>query len=471
MSAKVTVMKFGGTSIEDGMAFERVAHIVSLCQSERPVVVVSAMSRVTDALLSSLQTAARGEISVALHSIDEHFERHAQVARSLGATARADMMLLIESFRQEIGELLRAVAASRITSARLQDMIASYGEHLSATLLAAVLEAHGLPASYVDARRCILTNEEHGKAKPLLKETWQRTRAELEPLLKTKRIPVLGGFIASTLKGVTTTMGRGSSDYTATLVSAALDAREAQIWTDVSGVLTADPRLIETARTVPQLSYGEAAELARFGIKVLHSKMIQPAAEHGIPVRICNSRAPEEVGTLISTWTGVAPGTVKAIAHKTGVTMTEVTSTPALVANGFLPAIRRIFDRHQTAFDIVATSDVGVLLACEEISTLPLIIQDLQEVGSVEVKRDRALICCVGEGLQSAPASVIKLYHALEEIDSTFTRQSTSGNNFILVVAEDYVSRVIRQLHHAIFEYDASEEEQTGLRGWGEATT
>jgi aspartate kinase len=471
MSTKITVMKFGGTSIEDQMAFERVARIIRSYQREYlVVVVVSAMSRVTDALLLSLQTAAKGKTSVALRYIDEHLERHLQVTHNLGATSRASIMRLLESFRQEIAELLEAVALNGKTNARLEDTIASYGERLSAHLLAVVLEEHGLPASYVDARRCILTDEEHGKARPLLKETKERTRAELGPLLKAKRVPVLGGFIASTVKGVTTTMGRGSSDYTATLVSAVLGAHETLIWTDVNGVLTADPRLIETARTVPQLSYGEAEELARFGVKVLHSKTIQPAAEHGIPVRICNSRAPDEIGTLICARTEALPGTVKAIAHRSGVTMVEVTSTPALVANGFLPAIRRIFDRRQTALDIVAASDVGVSLICEETNTLPLIIQDLQQVGSTEVKRDRAIICCVGEGLQSAPSYVIKLFDTQTNIDLRW--RSASGSYFVLVVDKEYAAKVIRLLHHAFFEHDRSGEEgETSWRGWAEAST
>lgn len=463
-------MKFGGTSIEDQMAFERVARIIGSYQRERLVVVVSAMSRVTDALLLSLQMAAKGRTSVALRSIDEHLERHLQVTKNLGATSRASITRLIESFRQEIAELIEAVALNGKTRARLEDTIASYGERLSAHLLAVVLEEHGIPSFYVDARRCILTDEEHGKARPLFNETKERTRVELEPLLKAKKVPVLGGFIASTVKGVTTTMGRGSSDYTATLVSAVLGARETQIWTDVNGVLTADPRLIETARTVPQLSYGEAEELARFGAKVLHSKTIQPAAEHEIPVRICNSRAPEEIGTLICARTEAVPGTVKAIAHKSGVTMAEVTSAPALVANGFLPAIRKIFDRHQTDLDIIATSDVGVSMMCEETKALPLIIQDLQQVGSTKVKRDCAIICCVGEGLQSAPNYLLRLFDTLTNIDLTW--RSASGSSFVLAVDEEDAAAVIRLLHHAIFEHNQrSEEGETSFQGCAEAST
>jgi aspartate kinase len=460
MSTKATVMKFGGTSLEDGVAFERVADIVRSYESERPVIVVSAMSCVTDALLSSLGMAAQGEVNVALRSIEEHLERHLQVAHSLGTTALAKIILLLENVRQEITELLDAVAITRTTSVRQQDLIASYGERLSASLLAVVLDTHMIPVSYVDARRCIMTNEEYGKARPLLKETWQRTRAELRPLLKAGRVPVLGGFIAATMKGTTTTLGRGSSDYTATLVSAALGARETQIWTDVNGVLTADPRLIQTARTVPQLSYGEAAQLAWFGAKVLHPKTIQPAAEQEIPVSIRNSRAPQEVGTLICAQAKETRGIVKAIAHKIGMTTVEVTSTPALVANGFLRAIQEVSDRHQTALNIVATSETGVSLAYEETSALALIIQELQQVGSVKVRRDRAIICCVGEGLRSASGSVRKLRSALNDADSTLAWCSTSDNNFISVLDEERVGTVVRRLHQTIFEPNAWKEER-----------
>ncbi|MDQ3803172.1 MAG: aspartate kinase [Acidobacteriota bacterium] len=452
MPSEVTVMKFGGTSVEDGPAFERVAHIVGAHEGGRPVVVASAMSRVTDALLSSLRTAARGEITEALRSVEEHLERHLQVGRGLGATARAGVTRRIESFGREIADLLGGVASSRRASAGLRDAVASYGERLSAYLLASVLAEHGLPASHVDARRCIVTDGEHGSAGPLPAQTRQRTRAELGHLLKAGRIPVLGGFIAATSRGVPTTLGRGSSDYTATLVAAALDAREAQIWTDVSGVLTADPRLIETARTVPRLSYGEAAQLARFGAKVLHPKSLQPAARRGIPLRIFNSRAPGEAGTLICAGAEASGGAVKAITHQAGVHMIEVTSTPAAVANGFRRAVQEIFGRRHTAVNLVATSEVGVSLACAGADALPSVVQDLRRVGSVEVRGGRALVCCVGAGLRGAPGAVWKLFDALAEIDPTLTRHSTAGNNCIFVVAEDRVGGVVRRLHRGIFE-------------------
>src|SRR5207247_4991715 len=211
------------------------------------------------------------------------------------------------------------------------------------------------PASSADARRLTKTAVNYGSATPLA-ETSQDTRAELTPLIEAGEIPVTGGFIASTSKGATTTLGRGGSDYSAAIIGAALDAREIQIWTDVSGVLTADPRVVTNARTIPVLSYQEAAELAYFGAKVLHPKTIQPAMDREIPVRVCNSRAPDEAGTLIVTESKAAPQTIKAIAHKSGITTVQITSARMLGAYGFLRALFEVFGRHQTAVDVVTTS-------------------------------------------------------------------------------------------------------------------
>jgi len=443
-------MKFGGTSLEDGQAFQRVAHIVDSNVSENLVVVVSAMSGVTDALISSFQRAAKGESSEALRTLEHHFERHLRVTSTLGATASERMRVVIEHSRREIIELLGDVCASRKTTAEGQDAMASQGERLSANLLTIVLEEYGIPASYVDARRCIITNSEHGSAKPLIDETRRQTRAELQPLLEKKRVPVLGGFIGASKDRVTTTLGRGSSDYSATLFSAALGARETQIWTDVDGVMSADPSLVKSARTISQVSFEEAAELARLGASVLHSKMIQPVIEQEIPIRILNSRAPERSGTLICAGADTTTRAAKAIAHKTNVTGIDVTSTPAFVAHGFLGAIRNIFDRHYTQMDIVAMSHVGISFACEEAGAFPSLVQDLQLVGRVETKRQRAIISCVGDGIQSVD-SVVKLLNILSEIDPALTWHRTSSFSLISMVDVDLVGPLVRQIHQALF--------------------
>jgi aspartate kinase len=308
----ITVLKFGGTSIQDGDAFERVARIVKAKRTPA-VVVVSAMSGVTDALIAGFRGVSTEGVDYSLASLDKHFARHLAVGRTLSATRFAHLRDLVELTRAELRELFKRAAQQDL---RVYDVIVSHGERLAANLLTFVLEAHRVPAQYVDARRCIITNDEHGNAKPLLDEVRQRARAELRPLLKAKRVPVLGGFIGSTREGVTTTLGRGSSDYSATLIGASLHAREIEIWTDVDGIQTADPRLVKTTRTVPHISYAEAAQLAKLGARVMHPKMIEPVIAERIPIRILNSHAPAHRGTLISGDSSHANRGAKAIAHK-----------------------------------------------------------------------------------------------------------------------------------------------------------
>lgn len=315
MATHITVIKFGGTSIQDAIAFERVAKIVKAKASSPLIVVASAMSGVTDALIAGFRRVSNEGVETAAGSLEQHFARHLQAGQNLSPARRARLQELIEISRGEILHSLMRVTSNGKVDWLRHDAIASHGERLAANLLTLILEEHGIPAAYVDARRCVITNKEHGNAAPLLTELQQRTRAELLPLVDKKLIPVLGGFIGSTLDGVTTTLGRGSSDYSATLIGAAVHAREIEIWTDVNGIQTADPRIVQATRTVPHVSYAEAAQLAKLGARVMHPKMIEPVITDGIPIRILNSHAPHQPGTLISAESH-PNGTVKAIAHK-----------------------------------------------------------------------------------------------------------------------------------------------------------
>jgi aspartate kinase len=250
---------------------------------------------------------------------------------------------------------------------------------------------------------------------------------------------------------VTTTLGRGGSDYTAALVGAALNVNEIQIWTDVTGVLTADPRVVPEAQTVDRLSYGEAAELAYFGAKVLHPKTIQPAIEKSIPVRICNSRQPSERGTLVGPEGETSPRTVKAIAHKTGVTTVQVSSARMLGAYGFLRALFEVFDRHRTVVDVVTTSEVSVSLSLDEATALPAIVEELQELGTVGVEKNRAIICVVGEGLRGTPGIAARVFSTISDINVTLFSQGASSINFTFAVEEECVKEVVTRLHEEFF--------------------
>lgn len=453
MKMHPVIMKFGGTSVADEAAFRRVRQIVRAHLEARPIVVLSAMSRVTDALLTSVQTAARGGVVYALLALDEHFERHRKVARSLLLAAAAKAYeSVIEKARDEISALLQQVTERSQPIPLLQDEIVSYGERLSASLLAEILLADGLAARYVDARRCIVTDDEHGCAAPLFRETNERTQALIEPLLRDSIIPVLGGFIASSLNGQTTTLGRGGSDYTAAVIGAALAAQEIQIWTDVPGVLTADPRIVKEAHTIPRLSYAEAAELAYFGAKVLHPKTIQPAIEQNIPVRICNSCSPEAGSTLVCVETETSPHTIKAIAHKTGVTTIQVTSARMLGAYGFLRAIFEIFDRHRVVVDVVTTSEVSVSLSLDKEDGLSPIIAELEALGSVSVERERAIVCVVGEGLRGTPGIAASVFSLIDDINISLISQGASSINLTFAIDEARVAEAVSRLHNGLFE-------------------
>src|SRR5688572_28255965 len=404
------VMKFGGTSVEDEHAMRRLAGIVEERGSRSPVVVVSALRGVTDALLQSVRRASEGEPAEAMADLSPQLDRHLGMAAAmLDGNEKAAIERTVADAREEIADLLRIVRAHPGTRLPLQDEIVSYGERLSSSLTAAVLRSAGQAARAVDARRCIVTTDEHGQGVPLAR-TRDATRAELLPLIEQGYVPVLGGFIAAAESGATTTLGRGGSDYSAAIFGAALDASEIQIWTDVTGFLTADPRVVRDARPLARLSYAEAAELAFFGAKVLHPKTIQPAVENSIPVRICNSRRPELPGTLITAEAETFEGGVKAIAHKPGVSLVQVTSTRMLGAYGFLRALFEIFDRHRTGVDIVTTSEVSVSLSIEETRRLPAILEDLEALGSVRVSHGNAIICVVGEGIGEMPGVAARVF-------------------------------------------------------------
>jgi aspartate kinase len=457
-------MKYGGTSVEDAQAFRRVAATVAAERDQRPVVVVSAISRMTDALLAAVRAAAAGHADEADNTLAPHLARHTEIATELCSQSEA------ESFAAELANAQRALAALWLRCASepralpaLQDEIVAYGERLSATLLAAVLRAASLPARYVDARRCIVTDDQFGRATPQTNETTRRTCAELGAVLDAGAIPVLGGFIAATATGATTTLGRGGSDYTAALVGACLGAREIQIWTDVAGVLTADPRIVPHAQTIPRLSYAEAAELAFFGAKVLHPKTILPAVVRGIPVRICNSRDASAGNTVIYYDTDKTPHTVKAIAHKRGVTIVHVTSARMLGAYGFLRALFEVFERQRTAVDVVATSEVSVSLSLDETDALDVIEQDLNRLGAVKVERNRAIVCVVGEGLRNTPGIAAKVFTAVRNINVMLISQGASSINLTFVVEEETVDQAVRQLHQAFFERDTRELYQTAM--------
>ena len=443
------VMKFGGTSVAGAAALENVARIVAAHQERAPVVVVSAMSGVTDSLLTSVRIARERSADEALAFLNETCQRHHGAAEELLSASAADQFIsYLNDTAARISQLLHDGAND---SRAVQDAIVCCGELLSSRLFADVLNARGLNARQVDPRDCIVTDDDYTCAAPLMSETFQRSRASLLPDIEQRVVPVVGGFIGATASGATTTLGRGGSDYTAAILGAALRCEEIQIWTDVTGVLTADPRIVSAAQTVERLSYNEAAELAYFGAKVLHPKTIQPAIEDRIPVRICNSRQPHERGTLVGPETATSPRTIKAIAHKMGVTTVQISSARMLGAYGFLRALFEVFERHRTVVDVVTTSEVSVSLSLDDASSLPAIVAELEQLGTVRVENDRAIVCVVGEGLRGTPGIAARVFSTISDINVTLISQGASSINFTFAVEDRHVAEVVRRLHDDFF--------------------
>jgi aspartate kinase len=445
-------MKFGGTSVGDVAAFQRVIEIVSSQVDKQPVVVVSAMTKVTDALLSAFEIARRGDAEAAFASIEPHFARHAEVVESLVSSANKQSFTNELRFaRDELSDLLMRVARRSLPLQMLKDAIVSYGEQLSSRLTTDVLRSNGVNARHMDSRRLIVTDDEYGAAQPIWGETRELVCVELPPMIDAGEVPVMGGFIAASRGGETTVLGRGGSDYSAAIYAACLNARELQIWTDVTGVLTCDPRVCPEARTLKTLSYEEAAELAYFGAKVLHPKTIQPAVDLEIPVRVCNSREPNEQGTMVLPAARSNPRKIKSIAHKTGITVLHITSARMLGAYGFMSAIFQIFERHRTVVDVVTTSEVSVSLTLDNTDALDAVLADLRRIGTVDIESNQAIICLVGSGLRETAGVAAQIFAAIADFNVSMISHGASGVNMTFVVNQDVVGDVIVKLHQEFF--------------------
>lgn len=445
-------MKFGGTSVGDVAAFERVVHVVSSQTERRPVVVVSAMTKVTDALLAAFDLAKGGDLAGAVASLEPHWERHVEVAGHFIAADGPNLFgTELDLARGEISDLLLRTSRRSLPLSMLKDAIVSYGEQLSSRLLAEVLRSRGVNSRHFDSRRLVVTDDEFGSATPIMDETEELVRLEIVPATAAGEVPVMGGFIAGNRAGETTTLGRGGSDFSAAIVAAAIDAGELQIWTDVTGVMTCDPRICREARTIPVLSYEEAAELAYFGAKVLHPKTIKPAVDHGIPVRVCNTFEPDAVGTMVVAESGEAPNKIKSIASKKGITILRITSARMLGSYGFMSAVFQVFDRYRTVIDVISTSEVSIALTLDSTGSLEKIVEELSRLGDVEVEPSYAVICVVGEGLRASTGLASKIFSTISDVHIALVSHGASSVNLTFVVKEDQITEVIKRLHDELF--------------------
>jgi aspartate kinase len=446
------VMKFGGTSVENAKAIERVFSIVKGRLQQKPIVVVSAMAKVTDQLLAMSHAAGAGDRETALRLSRELRERHYNTAGELlGTGVFTEFHRELEAGFDSLDELLRGIAAVGELTPRTSDNVAAYGELLSSKIVTSAFSARGLNATMIDSRECIVTDSTHTRATPLFPETNERLKARIGPLLERHRVPVMGGFIAATKAGVTTTIGRGGSDFSAAIVGAALSAERIEIWTDVDGMMTTDPNICPDAKRIKVISFDEAAELAYFGAKVLHPATVLPAIQQNIPVFILNSRNPDCEGTRIATRAPHCKNFFKAIAAKKRITIVDVAAPRMLLAHGFLKAIFEAFDRHRVPVDVVSTSEVSVSLTVDSNESIPALAADLAKLADVKYEGRKAIVCLVGENLREIPGIAARVFGELADVKIRMISQGASEINLTFVVDEESVPDIIRRLHKTFF--------------------
>ena len=455
------VMKFGGTSVESAEAIERVAEIVASRRKRSPVVVVSAMGGVTDQLVSMGHTSASGDLDTALTALEAMRERHLQAATELlGKKRSASLAPRLEAQFAELTNFVQGLAAVHELTARGSDFLLSFGELLSSTIVADAFTAHGLSAAWVDSRECLVSDATYTRAVPQMAETRERTNRKIRPLVGKKRIPIMGGFIAATADGIPTTLGRGGSDYSAAIIGAALDADCIEIWTDVEGMMTTDPRLCSNARTIKQISFNEAAELAYFGAKVLHPATLLPAIHQNIPVYVLNSRNLKSTGTEITAQAPPSHDVFRAITAKKAVSIVNVVASRGIMVHGFLRSVFEALDRHAASVDIVAISEVSLSFTMETKRLPQALLNDLEQIADVTCENDQAIICLVGEDIHGKPGIAASVFNTVAEagVNIRMISQGASEINISFVVSESDVPKAVRHLHEHFFPTSATQE-------------
>ena len=444
------VCKFGGTSVQDAAAIRRLIGIIRSRTPEQPVVVVSALAGITDGLIQLARLAGAGGSAYREH-LDAMIARHAATAAELDGVDAA--LGAIREEAETLREELDAAAGRRLNPREL-DAVAARGELWSSRLISAALEGAGVPARWVDVREMMITDDRYGRAMPYRQVLNARARETLLPLAERGIVPVTQGFIGATATGITTTFGRGGSDFTASLIGAALHATRVEIWTDVDGLMTADPRVVASARTLAVASYEEAAELATFGARVLHPATAVPLVREGIPIVVLNSNRPEQAGTTIESSAelerlGDSP--IRSISWKKGITVVNIRAPRMLGAYGFLRQLFEVFERHEVVVDVLASSEVSVSLTIEDRSHLDLVRQELEDLGEVWIDEGRAIVAVVGIGLKSTPGLAARVFGAVKPTCVEVISQGASAINMTFIVKDEDGPDVVRRLHREFF--------------------
>jgi len=449
------IMKFGGTSNRDAAAMSNVLRIIKNHIHERPVVVISAIASATNELEESARTAAAGNEPGACAVIDRMYDRHLAILKSLVHDERRSAALAsaFASYRGELARLVQGVSILRELTPRTMDAFCSYGERFSSRLVAAGLQEQGVDAAWVDASEFMVTDGNFGRAIPVMESVRANLERVVVPIVERSQVPVTQGFIGVTAGGAYTTMGRESSDYSASIIGAALDADRVQIWTDVDGLLTADPRKVSDVKKVRRMSFEEAFELSYFGAKVLHPRTMLPLLEKNIPVEIRNSRREEGTGTVVLRGDAIPAGSpsVKSIAFSPDITVICITPVRRTNQYHFWEGVFGVLAGSGIDVRSVTTSEFRIAFTVTGPFDSDGLVLGLREFGDVLVIPEQASLCMVGSGLREFPELAGRVFHALGGIGTSLIAYGASGYSMTLVVHRAHLARALDSLHAEFF--------------------
>jgi aspartate kinase len=449
------VMKFGGTSVQNSEAVKRLLGIVDSRASQKRVVVVSALAGVTDSLIKIANLSSKGDVVTAIELTKELEERHLKMTYELLPNNSALQIETVDVVTQHFAKLTEIVKVISILE-ELSDMsmarILSYGEILSSNIIFRALQKNGLRCALADARSFIITDSVFLKGEPQTEVISQKVNELLNREFLNNDIIITQGFISATADGVGTTLGRGGSDYTAALIGMAVNATEIEIWTDVDGVHTTDPRRVEKTKSIAVMSFSEAAELSFFGAKVLHPATIQPAIEKNIPVRVLNSMEPNRRGTLILKDEEVTDSGVKAISFKEKIIVINIFSMKMLNSFGFLTKLFEVFGKYGTSVDLISTSEVNVSLTIDNERYLSEITGEISQFAHVTVSHDKSQVSVVGKNLKETKGLGKRIFGSISDYNITMISQGASDVNISFVVNREDLANVVGALHKEFFE-------------------
>lgn len=442
------VLKFGGTSVQNASLMDKALDIAEAQLNRAPLIVSSAMAKVTDTLLGIASGSESGDEKKAAELTEFIRELHISAADEfLTGSNLIEALSRIKSYIEKLASLSKGLLLLRECTPRSSDTLVSFGELLSTTLLYYRAKEKGIKVEFLDARDLIVTDSEFVSASPNFEKTDQKIRQSVKP--EPGKLLITQGFIARDESGAVTTLGRGGSDFTATIFGGALNAEEVQIWTDVNGIMTADPRIVDQASTIPEISYDEAAELAYFGAKVVHPSTIQPAVRKNIPVLVKNTNDPNGASSAITS--AVKERGLRAIAGKKKITLLNIESSRMLNAYGFLSRIFSIFETYRTPVDLIATSEVSVSMTIDNVKNIDPIVQELKTLGEVAVEEDKSIICLVGKDFWKDSTYIARAFNVLQGLSVRMISLGSSDINLSLVVPGSSMEEAVLRLHKEFF--------------------